>query len=149
MSEPARVPPDSEFLAVRDLRRYFPVRRGMFLRTIGHVQAVDGVSFTIGRGQTLGLVGESGCGKTTTARLVVQLEQPDAGQVLLDGTDTAGLTGAALRRFRTATQMISRTPTLRSTRTTRRAASWGNRCWCTACARGRNSGSGSLPSSTG
>ena len=101
---------DAEFLAVRDLRKYFPVRKGIFLRTVGHVQAVDGVSFAIGRGRTLGLVGESGCGKTTTARLIVHLEQPDAGQVLLDGTDTAGLTGAGLRRFRTAAQMIFQDP---------------------------------------
>ena len=119
LSRPAGIAPrreapdrrrDAEFLAVRDLRKYFPVRKGMFLRTVGHVQAVDGVSFAIGRGRTLGLVGESGCGKTTTARLIVHLEQPDAGQVFLDGTDTAGLTGAALRRFRTAVQMIFQDP---------------------------------------
>ena len=85
MSDPAGAPRGAEFLAVRDLRKYFPVRKGLFLRAVGHVQAVDGVSFAIGRGQTLGLVGESGCGKTTTARLIVHLEQPDAGQVLLDG----------------------------------------------------------------
>ena len=110
MSEPAGVPRDAEFLAVRDLRKYFPVRKGIFLRTVGQVQAVDGVSFAIGRGKTLGLVGESGCGKTTTARVIVQLEQPDAGQVILDGRDIAGLTGAALRRFRIAAQMIFQDP---------------------------------------
>ena len=70
---------------MRDLRKYFPVRKGVLLRTVGQVQAVDGVSFAVARGTTLGLVGESGCGKTTTARLIVHLEQPDAGQVLIDG----------------------------------------------------------------
>ena len=101
---------DAEFLAVRDLRKYFPVRKGMFLRTVGHVKAVDGVSFAIGRGRTVGLVGESGCGKTTTARLIVHLEQPDAGRVMIDGRDTTGLSGAVLRRFRTSAQMIFQDP---------------------------------------
>ena len=80
------------------------------LRTVGQVQAVDGVSFAVARGTTLGLVGESGCGKTTTARLIVHLEQPDAGQVLIDGRDTAGISGAALRRLRTVVQMIFQDP---------------------------------------
>ena len=101
---------DAEFLEVRDLRKYFPVRRGILLRTVGQVQAVDGVSFAVARGTTLGLVGESGCGKTTTARLIVHLEQPDAGQVLIDGKDTAGIGGAALRRLRTVVQMIFQDP---------------------------------------
>ena len=99
-----------QFLAVHGLRKYFPVRKGIFLRTAGHVKAVDGVSFAVGRGRTLGLVGESGCGKTTTARVIVQLERPDAGRVLIDGRDTVGLTGAALREFRTAAQMIFQDP---------------------------------------
>ena len=101
---------DAEFLEVRDLRKYFPVKKGILLRTVGQVQAVDGVSFAIARGTTLGLVGESGCGKTTTARLIVHLEQPDAGQVLIDGRDTAGISGAALRRLRTVVQMIFQDP---------------------------------------
>ena len=101
---------DADFLEVRDLRKYFPVRRGILLRTVGQVQAVDGVSFAVTRGTTLGLVGESGCGKTTTARLIVHLEQPDAGQVLIDGRDTADISGAALRRLRTVVQMIFQDP---------------------------------------
>ena len=101
---------DAQFLAVRGLRKYFPVRKGILLRTAGQVKAVDGVSFAVGRGKTLGLVGESGCGKTTTARVIVQLEQPDAGQVIFDGRDTVGLTGADLRGFRTAAQMIFQDP---------------------------------------
>ena len=113
MSEHAAPAPgrsSPEVLAVRGLRKYFPVRKGMLLRTVGQVQAVDGVSFAIARGRTLGLVGESGCGKTTTARLILRLEQPDAGRVMLDGEDTVGLSGAALRRFRTAVQMIFQDP---------------------------------------
>ena len=74
------------------------------------MKAVDGVSFAVGRGKTLGLVGESGCGKTTTARVILQLEQPDAGQVIIDGRDTVGLSGADLRGFRTAAQMIFQDP---------------------------------------
>ena len=101
---------EAKFLEVRDLRKYFPVRKGVLLRTVGQVQAVDGVSFAVARGTTLGLVGESGCGKTTTARLIVHLEQPDAGQVLIDGRDTAGIGGAALRRLRTVVQMIFQDP---------------------------------------
>ena len=101
---------DAACLEVRALRKHFPVRKGIFLRTVGQVQAVDGVSFAVARGTTLGLVGESGCGKTTTARLIVHLEQPDAGQVLIDGQDTAGIGGAALRRLRTVVQMIFQDP---------------------------------------
>ncbi|MDE0228864.1 MAG: ATP-binding cassette domain-containing protein [Spirochaetaceae bacterium] len=101
---------DAEFLAVRGLRKYFPVRKGIFLRRVGEVKAVDGVSFAVDRGTTLGLVGESGCGKTTTARVIVHLEQPDSGRVIVDGTDTDGLAGAELRRFRTVAQMIFQDP---------------------------------------
>ena len=82
---------EAKFLEVRDLRKYFPVRKGVLLRTVGQVQAVDGVSFAVARGTTLGLVGESGCGKTTTARLIVHLEQPDAGRC----SSTAGLPRAS------------------------------------------------------
>ena len=68
------------------LTKHFPVTRGLLAgRTTGHVKAVDGISFTIGHQETLGLVGESGCGKTTTSRLLLRLEQPTAGRVLLDG----------------------------------------------------------------
>jgi oligopeptide/dipeptide ABC transporter ATP-binding protein len=90
---------------------HFPVTRGVLVsRTTGHVKAVDGVSFAIGRQETLGLVGESGCGKTTTARLVLRLQQPTAGRILLDGRDIHGLTGPELRDFRTKVQAVFQDP---------------------------------------
>ena len=72
-------------LEVRELRKYFPIRGGLFHRILNHVRAVDGVSFSIGRGRTLGLVGESGCGKSTLGRAILRLHEPSAGQVLFDG----------------------------------------------------------------
>ncbi len=70
-------------LEVRDLKKHFPIQRGLMRRVVGQVRAVDGVSFHINEGETLGLVGESGCGKTTTGRLVLRAIQPTHGQVLL------------------------------------------------------------------
>jgi oligopeptide/dipeptide ABC transporter ATP-binding protein len=80
------------------------------MRTTGQVKAVDGVSFTIGRRETLGLVGESGCGKTTTARLLLRLEQPTSGRVLLDGHDIVDLRGPALKEYRTKVQAVFQDP---------------------------------------
>ena len=89
-------------IRAENLAKHFPVTRGLFVsRTTGHVKAVDGVSFTIGRQETLGLVGESGCGKTTTSRLLLRLEEPTAGRVLLDGrtfTRCAAPSSAAITR---------------------------------------------------
>jgi len=98
-------------IRVEHLVKHFPVTRGVLLgRTTGQVKAVDGVSFTIGRQETLGLVGESGCGKTTTSRLLLRLEQPTAGRVLLDGQDVHALRGAALTRFHTRVQAVFQDP---------------------------------------
>ena len=97
-------------LSVRDLKVHFPIRRGIFLRTVGHVKAVDGISFDIYRGQTLGLVGESGCGKTTAGRAILRLIEPDAGRVLYDGTDLAELSGGDMRRMRRKMQIIFQDP---------------------------------------
>ena len=97
-------------LRVSHLKKYFPVTSGLLQRTIGYVRAVDDVSFTIGEGETFSLVGESGCGKTTTSRVILRLETPTSGTVQLDGQDVHKLTGAALRRYRTAVQTVFQDP---------------------------------------
>ena len=71
-------------LTVKDLYMHFPIRRGLFQKTVAHAHAVDGVSFDIASGETLGLVGESGCGKTTVGRIIVRLQEPTTGKVLLE-----------------------------------------------------------------
>lgn len=97
-------------LAVKDLKVYFPIRKGILLRTVGHVKAVDGVSFEIYRGQTLGLVGESGCGKTTAGRAILRLIEPDGGRVVYDGIDLAQLKSGDMRRMRRKLQIIFQDP---------------------------------------
>jgi oligopeptide transport system ATP-binding protein len=98
-------------LEVRDLAKHYPVKRGLILsKTVGVVRAVDGVSFALATGETLALVGESGCGKSTTARLVLRLIEPTAGQVLFEGTDITGLTGAPLRKLRRRMQIVFQDP---------------------------------------
>jgi len=97
-------------LKVRDLKVHFPIRKGIFLRTVGHVKAVDGISFDVYRGQTLGLVGESGCGKTTAGRAILRLIEPDGGQIEYDGTNLRELGGAALRAMRRRMQIIFQDP---------------------------------------
>jgi oligopeptide transport system ATP-binding protein len=97
-------------LQVRDLKVHFPVQHGLFSRVKAHVKAVDGVSFSLAPGETLGLVGESGCGKTTLGRAVVQLIEPTSGSILFDGEDLTKLDGAALRAKRRGFQMIFQDP---------------------------------------
>lgn len=92
--------PTSEVLTVDGLVKHFPVRRGLLGRVEGQVHAVDGVSFAIGPGETLGLVGESGCGKSTVGRTVLRLLQPTAGRIWLDGVDITHLGRAAMRDLR-------------------------------------------------
>ena len=100
-----------DLIQVRDLQMYFPVTKGViFQRQVGAVKAVDGVSFTIKQGETLGLVGESGCGKSTTGRAILQLHRPTAGEVLFQGTDLVKLKGEELRRMRRKVQMIFQDP---------------------------------------
>ena len=85
----------SPLLEVRDLKKHFPVHKGVFSRVSGHVYAVDGVSFHIDRGETLGLVGESGCGKSTVGRTLLKLLEPTEGKILVNGDDiTASRRGA-------------------------------------------------------
>ncbi len=98
------------FLAVRDLKVHFPIRRGLLQRTVGHVRAVDGVSLAISAGRTLALVGESGCGKTTVGKALLQLVRPTAGSVRLGGSELVGLEGRALRAMRRHLQMVFQDP---------------------------------------
>ncbi|MCW5748813.1 MAG: ATP-binding cassette domain-containing protein, partial [Alphaproteobacteria bacterium] len=95
---------------VRGLKKHFPVRKGLLRRTVGHVFAVDGVSFSIGEGETLGLVGESGCGKTTVGRAVLRLVEPTDGSIRLEGTDITHLGKAELRPHRRKMQIIFQDP---------------------------------------
>lgn len=101
----------SPLLEVRDLKMYFPITRGIvFQRQVGAVKAVDGISMTIKRGETLGLVGESGCGKSTAGRAILQLYKPTAGEVIFDGRDLTKLNGNEMRRTRRDVQMIFQDP---------------------------------------
>jgi oligopeptide/dipeptide ABC transporter ATP-binding protein len=98
-------------LRVENVRKHFPIHKGVvFASTVGHVKAVDGVGFTIAAGETLGLVGESGCGKTTTVRLILRLERPTHGRILLDGRDIHALRGQELLAFRAAVQAVFQDP---------------------------------------
>lgn len=97
-------------LTVRDLKKYFPIHGGLFGRQVGTVQAVDSVSFGIKHGETLGLVGESGCGKSTTGMLVLRLLEMTAGQVLFEGQDVGKMNQQELRDFRRHAQIIFQDP---------------------------------------
>jgi oligopeptide/dipeptide ABC transporter ATP-binding protein len=98
-------------LRVEDLKVYFPIRTGLVVsRHVGDVRAVDGVSFTVKRGETLGLVGESGCGKSTTGRAIIRLYDPTAGRIVFDGTDISGYKGRELTAMRRRMQMIFQDP---------------------------------------
>jgi oligopeptide/dipeptide ABC transporter ATP-binding protein len=98
-------------LRVQGLKKYFPVTKGLlWTSVIGAVKAVDVVSFSIQQGETLALVGESGCGKTTTAKLILRLEEPTAGQVFLDGQDVHALRGDALKEYRAMVQAVFQDP---------------------------------------
>jgi oligopeptide transport system ATP-binding protein len=102
---------DQILVEVRDLSKYFPITRGIiFQRHVGDIKAVDGISFSIHQGETLGLVGESGCGKSTTGRTILQLYRPTKGKVFFEGEDLTGLQGNALRRMRQRMQMIFQDP---------------------------------------
>lgn len=98
-------------LRVEGVRKHFALTKGiLFTRTLGHIKAVDDVSFDIRAGETLGLVGESGCGKTTTSRMILNLEEPTEGRILLEGEPIHALKGEALRAYRTKVQAVFQDP---------------------------------------
>ena len=98
-------------LEVKGLHMHFPISEGMLMRrSVGEVKAIDGVDFTIQRGETLGLVGESGCGKTTTGRCILRLENPTAGEIIYDGVDLAGLSRKDMLAMRRRIQVIFQDP---------------------------------------
>ncbi len=97
-------------LEVQNLKKHFPIKKGILSRTIGNVLAVDGVSFTLKRGETLGLVGESGCGKTTVGRSILRLTEPTSGQVTFNGQALLGLGREELRQVRASFQIIFQDP---------------------------------------
>ncbi len=101
---------DNILLQVRDLKKHFPIMRGVFRRQVGAVQAVDGITFDIKRGETLGLVGESGCGKSTAGRTILQLLEPTAGEVIWEGKDLAKIGKETMRKSRRHMQMIFQDP---------------------------------------
>jgi len=109
--KPQASTPAPELLYVRGLTMHFPIREGLIVqRQTGTVRAVDGIDLTIRRGETLGLVGESGCGKSTAGRAILQLYRPTSGSVVFDGTSLTGLSGRELRRQRRRMQMIFQDP---------------------------------------
>ncbi|MEU8529004.1 MULTISPECIES: ABC transporter ATP-binding protein [Streptomyces] len=97
-------------LQVTDLAKHFPIRSGAFRSGGGAIKAVDGVGFSVDAGQTLGLVGESGCGKSTTGRLLMRLMDPTSGSIRLDGREIAGLRGSELQEYRRRVQMVFQNP---------------------------------------
>lgn len=103
-------PEVSATLVVRDLKKYFPIRRGLLSRISGHVHAVDGISFSVGHGETVGLVGESGCGKSTVGKTILRLHQPDSGSIALAGQDITRLRKSELRPLRRKMQMVFQDP---------------------------------------
>ena len=101
---------NGNMLEVRNLKQYFPITAGLVQRVVGHVKAVDGISFSIQRGQTMGLVGESGCGKTTAGKTILRLINKTSGDVIVNGVDVYGINHEQLRKMRLQMQIIFQDP---------------------------------------
>lgn len=97
-------------LKVENLKKYFPIRAGLFAKHVGDVKAVDDISFEIYEGETLGIVGESGCGKSTTGRVLMRLHEPTEGKVMFEGTELTELSSEAMRKMRREIQMVFQDP---------------------------------------
>jgi peptide/nickel transport system ATP-binding protein/oligopeptide transport system ATP-binding protein len=110
MTAPVTKPATDALLEVNNLKKYFPIKGGILRRTVANVKAVDGVSFAVRRGETLGLVGESGCGKTTTGRTVLRLEQASAGEVLFEGRDVLKANSRQMKSLRRDMQIVFQDP---------------------------------------
>lgn len=110
-AQPQNKQPQLEnFIEVRNIKKYFPIKKGILSRTVGHVKAVDGVSFSIRKGETFGLVGESGCGKSTLGRVVLQLQTATEGDVSFDGTNITKLSASEMQSMREKMQIIFQDP---------------------------------------
>ncbi|WP_043933056.1 ABC transporter ATP-binding protein [Bacillus sp. EB01] len=105
-----RSPSGENLLEIKNLKTYYPVKGGFFRRTVGNVKAVDDISFEIKKGETLGLVGESGCGKSTAGRTILRLLKPTDGKILFEGKDITNVTGKSLREIRKDLQMVFQDP---------------------------------------
>ncbi len=103
-------PGGGDQLTVQDLHKWFPIKGGLLGRTVGHLRAVDGVSFSVMKGETLGVVGESGCGKTTLAKTVLKLIEPTKGRIIFDGTDVTDLSGKKVMKLRRRMQIVFQDP---------------------------------------
>ena len=101
---------DEAIIKVENLKQYFPIKGGFFGQTTGNVKAVDNISFEIKKGETLGIVGESGCGKSTTGRTILQLLKPTSGKVYFKGKDITNISRKELRELRTKMQLIFQDP---------------------------------------
>ena len=109
---PGKEPPEGgrTLLEVENLKKYYPIKGGIITHTTGHIHAVDGVSFSVREGETLGLVGESGCGKSTIGRQIVGLERPTEGIIRYDGKDLSALKPKEMKGIRTQLQMVFQDP---------------------------------------